>query len=190
MMITTFLAIFIIVRLPELNAKIHRNEQLGISNKVEVYIIGLAMGVVALPLYPEVAREHLSMYYPFPEGGKNFENDFFLNSSVVQAAINKSKNSGESVRLEWPVSAYQMSLERQKYWEARISMAINGALLTAYNDKVQVKVHIEYPQKTLATLINIPEFGSVKVEEGLFRYLQDSGWLHQGYFIWAADLKK
>ena len=65
-------------------------------------MLGLAIGVIGYPIYPEVAREHLMMYRPFSNKPKIIESDFFRGSTVVENAIIKAKNSAKPYRLAWP----------------------------------------------------------------------------------------
>ena len=57
-------------------------------NKAEITAGYLAMMVVGYPLYPEISKEMWYMLFPSSEG-KNiiFEDDFFLESEIVQKAI-------------------------------------------------------------------------------------------------------
>ena len=145
------------------------------------------MSLLAAPIYPEVAREHMMLYARFSEDPRVINNDFFMRSSVVQNAIESAKITGQPYRLAWPVNSYQFSLDREKYWEARIALALNGGHLRVENNKVIVKIKVGYPQKSFAPLLMIPGLGVIGVEEGLFWILQEERWYHTGYVEWIAD---
>jgi len=62
-------------------------------------VLGLAIGVIGYPIYPEVAREHLMMYIPFSNKPKVIESNFFKGSPIIENAIIKAKRSGKPYRL-------------------------------------------------------------------------------------------
>ena len=158
-------------------------------NKVEIYVLGLVLGVGAYPIYPEVSREHLMMYRPFPDVPKVIRSDFFRGSHVVEKAIQIAKKSGRPYRLAWPASAYKLSFNPSAYKEARIALALNGGYLRVENGKAIVRIKIAYPQNSYAPLIPIKGFGTIGVEEGLFWVLQKVGWLHTGYVEWNTPME-
>ncbi len=155
-------------------------------NKAEIYVLGLLIGVVGYPIYPEVAREHLMMYTPFAKDPKVIESDFFRGSPVVEDAIQKTKKLGKPYRLAWPASVYKLSFKAKAYKEARTALALNGGYLRVENDKVIISIKIQYPRKSFAPLISIGSLGTIGVEEGLFWLLQKEGWLYSGYVEWIA----
>ena len=61
-----FIVSFALYRLDHLNSVPITPSHFSWLNKAEIYVLGLALGVAGYPLYPEVAREHLMMYRPFP----------------------------------------------------------------------------------------------------------------------------
>ena len=78
---------FSLYRLDHLNSIPTTPSNFSWINKVEIYVLGLAIGVFGYPIYPEVAREHLMMYRPFSDTPKIIESDFFRGSTVVERAI-------------------------------------------------------------------------------------------------------
>lgn len=186
--VIVILSVFVVFRLQSLNATPLKPENFTTFNKIEIYSLGLLMSIVAYPLYPEVAKEHLMLYRPFDGKPKTIEDDFFLRSKTVQAAIRKSLRTGNEVRLWWPTGAYTLTFNADAYWEARISLAFNGGWLFVENGMARVRVPIAYPPKAFAPLIKIPYLGTIGVEEGLFHILQRAGWYHTGEAHWVAKI--
>jgi TPR repeat protein len=61
---------FCLYRLDHLNSIPTTPSNFSWINKTEIYVLGLAIGVIGYPIYPEVAREHLMMYRPFSDNPK------------------------------------------------------------------------------------------------------------------------
>ena len=186
LMVTILLA-FGLYRLNQLNATPIEVSQFSWINKAEIYALGTLMSVAAWPIYPEVAREHMMLYTPFDEDPKVINDDFFMRSTVVRQAIQKVVSTKKTQRLAWPASAYRLSFDGEKYQEARIALALNGAYVSVEDNQVTVRIRIAYPQKSLAPLIAIPGLGVISVEEGLFWILQQEGWYHTGHVEYVAD---
>ena len=178
---------FGLFRLHHLNTTPIHEANFSWINKAEIYGLGILMSAVAFPIYPEVAREHMMLYTPFTDDPKIINDDFFLKSPVVRLAIEKSKKTGKPYRLAWPASAYSLSLNNDRYWEARIALALNGGYLRVDGEEIIARIKIAYPRKSYAPLIPIPGFGAIGVEEGLFWVLQQTGWFHTGYVEWVAS---
>ena len=88
-LMTSFVVSFALYRLDHLNSVPITLSNFSWLNKAEIYVLGLALGVAGYPLYPEVAREHLMMYRPFPDKTKVIESIFFRGSPTVENAIQK-----------------------------------------------------------------------------------------------------
>lgn len=186
LLVTVVLVGFGLYRLNSLNNTPINASNFSWLNKCEIYVLGLVASALAYPFYPEVAREHLMMYTPSDERERIIKDDFFLRSGVVQKAVTKARERGSPQRLTWPASAYLMTFDWDAYWEARIALAMNGGLLSVDGDQVSVRVNISYPKQSFAPLFEIPLFGTIGIEEGLFWFLQQEGWLFSGYVEWTA----
>lgn len=187
-LIFVIIATVALYRLNTLNQKPLSPENFSTWNKIEIYSLGLAMGLVAYPLYPEVSKEHLMLYTPFEGEPKIVEDDFFLKSKIVLKTLHQVRNSKKEERLWWPMTAYTFSFSKNKYWESRISLALNGGWLSVNKDEVRVRVPVRYPKRAFAPLIKLPYIGTIGVQEGLFNILQEEGWLHPGEVIWVAKI--
>jgi len=186
--ILSLVSAFGMYRLHSLNTTPIKPANFSWINKVEIYGLGLLMSALAYPIYPEVAREHMMLYTPFGEATKIIEDDFFLRSTVVQDAIKRTIKTRQPYRLAWPASAYQLSINSDKYREARIALALNGGYVRVEDNNVIAKIRISYPKKSYAPLIPIPGIGATGVEEGLFWVLQQEKWYHTGFVEWIAPL--
>ena len=186
MLALTLIGSFCLYRLDHLNSIPIAPSNFSWVNKAEIYTFGLMMGVISYPIYPEVAREHLMMYTPFPNKPKVIKSDFFRGSPVVEKAIQRAKGLGKPYRLAWPSSVYKLSFQPDAYKEARIALALNGGYIRVEGNKVIASINIKYPKKSFAPLIPIKGLGTIGVEEGLFWVLQKEGWLHSGYVEWVT----
>ena len=157
--------------------------------KLGIYGLNIIMGTTAYPIYPEASKETLMLILPPPENGiRVIYSDFPLGSQKIRKVIKEFKirladsQNEEKPRLQqriiWPVSEYSFGKS-----EARYALALNPAYisLTALRNGLGWSIHssitvkIRYPQSSYVTLLSRPE---LKVEEGLFWVLQQSGWLH------------
>jgi len=188
-LLTICLGIFGLLRLEQLNQKPSIPSAFSTINKMEIYVLGMVMSVIAYPIYPEIAREHLMLYTPFNEGTKRIENNFFLRSQRINQAIQEASRSGEEVRLWWPTTDYALQLNWDQYWESRVALAFNGGWLRVEGDKVIARIPIKYPKRAFAPIVTIPWIGTLGVEEGLFWILQEEGWYHTGEVEWIAKLE-
>ena len=75
---------FGLYRLNELNKIPVEVNNFSTFNLVEIYVLGIVMSVLAYPIYPEMAIEHLALY---SKTKKDRTSDFFLKSEVVSKAI-------------------------------------------------------------------------------------------------------
>ena len=161
-----------LVRLNHLNNTPIDVDNFSVFNLMEIYTLGIVMSVLAYPIYPEISIEHLSLYSK--DKGER-ESDFFMNSVVVREAIN---NYQRPTILAWNKSDYFIGNS-----EARVALALNGALLRVDGNRVIIDVPIRYPKNSLVTLAP-----GLRVQEGLFWVLQEKGWYHPGTMTWTYPL--
>jgi hypothetical protein len=131
---------FFLWRLEDLNSREIRPENFSFINKIEIYILGLVLGIGAYPIYPEVAATHLSLYWKNGSDEREINDDFFLKSKVVQSAIQRSVKTNQRTQLAWPASAYTLSFDKGRYWESRVALALNGGSLSIKNEFVEVAI--------------------------------------------------
>lgn len=184
-----------------------RSPDLSTKEKLEIYGLNLLMGIAALPIYPEVARETLTLTIPSRSGEKRiFKSDFMINSPKIKNELDnlyidlqeygaKKKNFYIEKRVTWSADAY--SYENQLFGpEARVALALNPCLLTIEATYIDVDlwqielsclVEVAYPEKSYVTILKEPE---LRVEEGLFYQLQQAGWLHPYKAQWQHSFIK
>ena len=164
---------FGLYRLNELNKIPVSVENYSTYNLVEIYTLGLVMSLLAYPVYPEISIEHLSLY---KKNKPEMKSNFFMNSDIVTQAID---NYQKPTMLVWDIEHYKFGRS-----EARVALALNGAILTKESKKISVRVPIKYPRNSLVELLP-----GIKVQEGLFWVLQQKGWYHTGEMTWTHTLQ-
>ena len=163
---------FGLYRLNELNKIPVNVKNFSTYHLVEIYTLGLVMSALAYPIYPEISIEHLSLY---KKNKPEKKSNFFMDSSVVAQAI---KNYEKPTMLVWGIDDYKFGKK-----EARVALALNGAVLFKHGKKISIKVPIKYPRNSLVELLP-----GIKVQEGLFWILQQKGWYHTGEMTWTHTL--
>jgi hypothetical protein len=130
----------------------------------EVYAIGVIMPVIAFPLFPEAAKEHLGL---MTNGGKNVSDDnkFFLRSKVVKSAVKSACEGGTAVPVTWNLSSYAIRLNYQSYVETRTALALNGAIAHCQNGRPTVRIKVDYPRRAMARFIVINDFPVLQIQE-------------------------
>jgi hypothetical protein len=158
--------------------KIQRGEDLQINEKLSIYGLNLSIGIVAFPVYPEVAKETLLMCIPSRENKRTFKSDFFLESGKIQEA-----NANKRNRVSWSKNEFVMGNK-----ESRYALALNPCTLrvTEREDyaEYEVTVNVEYARNFPVVLIGWPL--KITLQEGLFWYLQEINWLHPYKASWIC----
>jgi hypothetical protein len=178
-------------RIMQLAAKPRDQNSLSVfslRDKLGIYGLNVIMGAVAYPFYPETSKETLMMVFKSPPNSKRtFESDFALGSARVRNVLegflenletNHEEKEQFKKQISWPIEEYRFGNK-----EARYALALNPADISILAMKqnsswvieVRLQVRCEYPKNSYVTLISKPE---LKMEEGLFWVLQQSGWLH------------
>ena len=160
------------------------SEQLSFPDKVVVYS-GHAMmvggGFVAG--YSEVAQEALYLHIPGPDR-RHWRSNFPAQSPLVQEHMEKLRKkiargkSQASTRVVW-----------HHYTEAnqRWGLALNALRIIAEraNGRIRYRgiVECSYPEDALITLPTGLGVG-IPLNEGLYRSLEEAGWLHPYNAVW------
>jgi len=169
-----------------------------LREKLGIYGLNVAMGLAALPVYPEAARETLWLVVPSASGRRVFRSRFPMRSTRVREVVGafgarlRSVEGDrvvlESVRVAWPATAYQPFGGP----EARVALALNPAKVSAearrqgarWEMAIRVEVRVEYPPSASVRLMEDPQ---LRVEEGLFWVLQQARWLHPYTAVWEFE---
>lgn len=130
---------------------------------------------------PEAAKECFLLHFP-QKDTVEFKPGKILNTPKIKAAINNTFNQkvGTSTRITWDGDKdYALGSP-----EHRTAIALNPCTVTKlennfgpspYMSHVKVTSPMIYPEYS-RTQFNLGKF-SIYLHEGLFRYLQDKGWL-------------
>lgn len=164
--------LFGLFRLDQLNKTPIHAENFSTYNAVEIYALGAVMSALAYPIYPEIAEEHMALYVKHKQDKRSC---FFMQSAYVREKVGSYT---QPTILSWNSSAYMLGNP-----EARVSLALNGAMLFKSKNIVWVEVPIKYPRNSLVKLAPF-----IEIQEGLFWILQQRGWYHTGTVRWICAL--
>lgn len=164
--------LFGLFRLDQLNKTPIHPENFSTYNAVEIYALGVVMSALAYPIYPEIAEEHMALYVKHKQDKHSC---FFMQSAYVRKKVG---NYTKPTILTWDSSAYMLGNS-----EARVSLALNGAMLLKSKNVVWVEVPIRYPRNSVVKLAPF-----IEIQEGLFWILQQKGWYHTGTVRWICAL--
>ncbi|MBK8398728.1 MAG: hypothetical protein IPL26_26215 [Leptospiraceae bacterium] len=162
--------------------RINHSQELTFIEKINIYGLNIFMSIVAIPIYPEASMESIYLIFPTENGYRTFNSNFFLNSNRIRETISKNPNVNK-FNVIWNVSEYSFFQTEARYALALNPCEINKRIVNG-ETIFEVSVQIQYPNKMEVVLINKPV--NLIVEEGLFAYLQKSGWLHPYTAIWIG----
>jgi len=159
--------------------QVSNGHHLNVIEKFNIYGIYIIASTVAYPFFPEASTEFFFMMTPAKNGVRKFESDFFMKSKRLVAAFRKS-NTGT---VRWYQKHYNFT-----HPESRAALALNictyKVVRTKEKTKYEVSVPIRFPKKCRSTFYKSDLF-TIRAEEGLFRYLEEQGWLFGYDAIWT-----
>lgn len=162
-------------------ATVQSGGELVFREKMNVYMLNFFMSLGAMPIYPEVGMESLLLMIPSESGERSFKSDFFLQSEKIRMGFRKGRST-----VAWHVGDYVVGRE------SKYALALNPCTLSQNETKqyidYAVRVRVEYPVKCEVVLVKAPF--RISVEEGLFHYLQEVGWLHPYTAVWSTRIRK
>ena len=164
--------------------KLSKGQKLSLYECCSIYATHLTMCFVGYPIAPEAARECLKLHFTDRDTVYfNWHN--FSGSKKLEEAHRQliDKPDGSSVRISWNGNKDYSPFSG----EHRLAIAANPCTLTkvrylefeCFPDEYwyTITTSTEYP-KYSRTEFNFKKF-KIVFNEGLFRYLQDKGWLHK-----------
>ena len=164
--------------------KLSKGQELSLYECCSIYATHLTMCFVGYPIAPEAARECLKLHFTDRDTIYfNWHN--FSGSKKLEEAHRQliDKPDGSSVRISWNGNKDYSPFSG----EHRLAIAANPCTLTkirylefeCFPDEYwyTITTSTEYP-KYSRTEFNFKKF-KIVFNEGLFRYLQDKGWLHK-----------
>ena len=160
-------------------SRVQKGEKLSFRENCNIYGMNLVLSAGGFLFFPEVAKETLLMVVP---NNKPYvsNNNFFMESKLIQKALKKNNHKPGKIFVTWDAKAYL-----DFGGEARIALALNPCNLYVHKDNtISVEATMTYPPKFKAVLVQVPI--KVQVQEGLFHYLEDIGWLHRYKIIYKT----
>ena len=164
--------------------KLSKGQELCLYECCSIYATHLTMSFVGYPIAPEAARECLKLHFT-DRDTVYFRRHDFSGSEKLKEAHHQllDKPDGSSVRISWNGNKDYSPFSG----EHRLAIAANPCTLTKvtyldyehfYDEYLYtLTTSTEYPKQS-RTEFNFRNF-KIVINEGLFRYLQDKGWLHK-----------
>lgn len=166
--------------------KLQQGKELNLYECCSIYSMHTAVWMFGWTFAPEAAKECFFLHLPYTQGDTlDFNPNKIINSQKINTAINSlaSKPLGSSVYVTWDGNKdYALSSP-----EHRAAIAINPCKITKNKpselaikyysnaDFIEITSPMVYP-KYSRTIFDLGKF-KIVIHEGLFRYLQDKGWL-------------
>ncbi len=173
--------------------KLAAGEELSLYECCSIYQLHLMMSICGYPVSPEASRECLKLHFSQPDT-VIFRNPDFGKSEKLTNAIDKLEKLpyGSSVRVSWDGNRDYSPFSP----EHRAAIAVNACKVTKVaprncehfpdDDLYIISVSTQYPNVS-RTEFDFKLFKLV-INEGLFRYLQDKGWLSKYIAVYELYL--
>lgn len=162
--------------------KLKSGKDLNLYECCTVYSIHIGIWSMGWPMSPEAAKECFLLHFP-QKDTVDFKRCRF-DSPKLRAAIAALEGApvGSSIRLSWRAKeCYSV-----KSKERRIAIAVNPCTVSKVAEgKYQLISEMEYPEFS-KTPFNLGLF-TIELEEGLFRHLQDRGWLNRFVAVYNVE---
>lgn len=164
-------------------AKIQQGKELNFYECCSIYTMHMAVWMFGWPLAPEAAHECYKLHFP-QQDTVEFELSDAMYSPKISAACEflSDKPAGTSISVAWNGDKdYAINSP-----EHRAAIALNPCKITRVEDEnslfntarlyhVKLTSPMIYPEYSRTTF-DFKHF-KIIIHEGLFRYLQDKGWL-------------
>lgn len=172
-------------RAEALQLRVYKKGELSTKEKLGVYGCLVMMTVFDIIPFPETAVENFHLFFPVEGNQRVFTSNSILNSPSILHAV----AVGEKNDIGWNKWNYVFNSD------FRYSLAFDPCTVRAIDHKtykdVVLTTHFGYRKDYVTIHANTFLGGmfSFRVDEGLFWYLQEKGWLHPYTAIWKARLK-
>lgn len=175
--------------------KICRGEDLNLYECSSVYTMHMALWMFGWPLSPEAARECFLLHFPHDDDDvvRFRASKSFMKSQKLRQAVEylSDKPDGTGVRVAWKASR-DYALDSP---ERRAAIAVNACKVTktVTDDatgeyEIRIVCEMVYPKYSW-TEFNLGKF-SVFLHEGLFRYLEEKGWISRYIAEYYIDSRR
>lgn len=165
-------------------AKIQQGEDLNLYECCSIYTMHMAVWMFGWPLSPEAARECFLLHFPRKDDDlvRFKASRGFMKSPKLRTAVEylSDKQSGASVHVAWKASKdYALySPEHRAAIAVNACDVIKGEVDKTTGDyEIRIRCAMVYP-KYSRTEFNLGKF-SIWIQEGLFRYLEERGWINR-----------
>jgi hypothetical protein len=171
-------------RAEELQNRINHKGELNTKEKLGVYGCLLMITVFDIIPFPEAATENFYLLFPSKNGQRVFYDQSILKSPSIQRAV-RLKQKGYISWKRWNFIFNK---------DFRYAMAFDPCTITTVDKKeykeVMLTTDFGYRQNfvTVHATSSLRGIFTFRVDEGLFWYLQQKGWLYPYKAIWIAKL--
>ena len=170
----------------ELQKRVNNSIELTTREKLGVYgCIIMIMSFDAIP-FPEASEENFYLLFPVDGKKRTFYSNSMLNSPSIMRAI----KTGQKGQIGW--NKWDFVLNKGfRYIVAFDPCTIETVTKNSRTD-VTLSTYFSYRKNypTVHATNILHGWFTFRVEEGLFWYLQEKGWLHPYTAIWKANLTK
>jgi len=172
-------------RAEALQSRINNKGELTTKEKLGVYGCLIMVTVFDIIPFPEVGIENFYLFFPIKEKQRTFHSNAFLNSPSIMREV-KRKTLGYVAWNKW-ITVFSKDF--------RYSVAFDPCLIQTVNKKGYREVTLTTAFQYRKDYVTIHANGfmrgwfAFRIDEGLFWYLQEEGWLHPYTAIWIAKLE-
>ncbi len=173
-----------------------------IKEKLGLYGLHFFMSICAYPIYPEASKEALFMHIKPSKKAKNkrifnlssHPESKYIKNTLLKAMSDFTQDTEDITikpqRIKWSPNIFSIAHHEARYAYAFNPCTISGVSVKAGNKRLttwNLKVSVNYARKYRVTLSHSPK---LTIEQGLYRMLQDSGWLHGYEATWKFSTVK
>jgi len=155
--------------------KLQRGAELNMYEKCSIYTMHIGLWTLGWPMSPQAARECLMLHFPQKD---TVTIKMRLSSPRIDAAVGSLKDRpvGSSVAVSWDgTGAYSLASPEHK-----AAIAVNSCrIVKEWQENNLYTCSLYCLMQYLRCSRTIFTLGSVRIplQEGLFHYLQEKGWL-------------
>ena len=165
--------------------KLSQGKELNLYEKCSIYSMHVALWTLGWPLSPQAARECLMLHFPQKD---TVSMKMALTSPRLEKAMHSlvDKPIGASVEVSWDGNkAYSLSNPEHKVAIAVNPCRIEKRIREGNSCGFDIYSTMLYPKRS-NTVITIGAI-RIPIQEGLFRYLQEEGWLSRFTAVYRQD---
>lgn len=172
-------------RAESLQYRIEHKGELNTREKLGIYGCLIMITVIDIIPFPEFGIQNFYLLFPTSKKERIFHDSSFLESPSIMKAV-KEKSTDQIAWRRWDL-VYNKDF--------RYSIAFDPCKINVFDKSGYKEVHLTTDfgyRERVVTIHASHVLGGIftfRVDEGLFWYLQQEGWLHPYRAIWIAKLK-